>query len=186
MDYRKLLEEAGALLEGHFLLTSGLHSDKYIEKMRILENPALAQLFIDRMKDLSPETDWFVGPTLGGAIIAFELARITGKKSAFAERSDQGRELKREFTIADSDRIVIVDDILTTGSSITETIKAVNKGKILSAVVMIDRSSDKTGIDIPIKAVFKYRIKNYQPETCYLCKQGITLTKRGGKNEWRI
>jgi orotate phosphoribosyltransferase len=91
MDYKRLLEEAGALLKGHFLLTSGLHSDKYIEKMRILENPVLAELFIGRMKELSPEADWFIGPTLGGAIIAFELARMTGKKSAFAERATQGR-----------------------------------------------------------------------------------------------
>jgi orotate phosphoribosyltransferase len=181
MDYRKMLEEAGALLEGHFLLTSGLHSDKYIEKMRILDNPVLAEPFINRMKELSPETDWFVGPTLGGAILAFELARITGKRSAFAERSEQGRVLKREFAIKHTDKIVIVDDILTTGSSITETIKAIDKGKILSAVVMIDRSSDKIEIDIPIKSVFKLNIKNYQPETCYLCKQGVTLTKRGGK-----
>lgn len=181
MDYKKLLEEAGALLTGHFLLTSGLHSDKYIEKMRILENPALLEPFINNMKELSPETDWFIGPTLGGAIIAFELARVTGKKSAFAERTEQGRELKREFAIKDTDKIVIVDDILTTGSSITETIKAINKGKILSVIVMIDRSSDRIEIDIPIKSVFKNQIKNYQPETCYLCKQGVTLTKRGGK-----
>ncbi len=181
MDYKKKLEEAGALLEGHFLLTSGLHSDKYIEKMRILENPALAEPFINRMKELSPETDWFVGPTLGGAIIAFELARITGKRGAFAERSEHGRELKREFAIKDMDKIVIVDDILTTGNSIAETIKAIDKGKILSAVVMIDRSSDKIEIDIPIESVFKLHIKNYQPEMCYLCKKGVTLTKRGGK-----
>jgi orotate phosphoribosyltransferase len=181
MDYKKILEEAGALLEGHFLLTSGLHSDKYIEKMRILENPALAAPFINRMKELSPETDWFVGPTLGGAIIAFELARITGKRCAFAERSEHGRVLKREFAIKHTDKIVIVDDILTTGSSITETIKAIDKGKILSVIVMIDRSSDKIEIDIPIKSVFKHQIKNYQPEKCYLCKQGISLTRRGGK-----
>jgi orotate phosphoribosyltransferase len=181
MDYKKLLEEAGALLSGHFLLTSGLHSDKYIEKMRILENPALLGPFINRMKELSPETDWFVGPTLGGAIIAFELARITGKKSAFAERTGEGRELKREFGIKNADKIVIVDDILTTGSSIGETMQAIKKGKVLSAVVMIDRSSEKIKLDIPIKSVYKLPIKNYQPEICELCEKGIPLTKRGGK-----
>lgn len=181
MDYKKVLEEAGALLEGHFLLTSGLHSDKYIEKMRILENPALMEPFLDEMRDLSPEADWFIGPTLGGAIIAFELARITGKKSAFAERKETGRDLKREFTIKSSDKIVIVDDILTTGSSIKETIKAIDKGEIIAVVVMIDRSTTNVGIDVPIKAVFKYPIENYREEACHLCKQRVPLTKRGGK-----
>ena len=181
MDYKKLLEEAGALLEGHFLLTSGLHSDKYIEKMRILENPPLIEPFFDKMIDLSPETDWFVGPTLGGAIIAFELARMTGKKSAFAERTETGRELKREFTIDYSDKIVIVDDILTTGSSIKETIKAIDKGKIIAIVIMIDRSVEDIEIDIPIESVLKYPIENYQPERCRLCEKSVPLTKRGGK-----
>lgn len=181
MDYEKLLEEAGALLEGHFLLTSGLHSDRYIEKMRILENPMLVEPFIEGMKDLSPEADWFVGPTLGGAIIAFELARITGKKSAFAERAEEGRVLKREFGIKNTDKIVIVDDILTTGFSIKETVKAINKGKILGVVVMIDRSVGEIDVDFPIESVFKFPVKNYKPEECYLCDEGVVLTKRGGK-----
>jgi len=181
MDYKKLLEEAGALLEGHFLLTSGLHSDKYIEKMRILEDPELMEPFFNKMIDLSPDTDWFVGPTLGGAIIAFELARMTGRKSAFAERKETGRELKREFTIKSSDNIVIVDDILTTGSSIKETIKAVDKGEIIAVVVMIDRSTTNIEIDISVKSVLKYPIENYLPEKCYLCEEKVPLTKRGGK-----
>jgi len=183
MDYKRLLEEAGALLKGHFLLTSGLHSDKYIEKMRILENPVLAEPFIEKMKELSPEADWFVGPTLGGAIIAFELARMTGKKSAFAERTKQGRVLKRGFSIEKTDKIVIVDDILTTGSSIKDTIKAIDKGEITGMVVMIDRSTENIEVGMPIKSVFKYPISNYKPENCYLCEGGVELTKRGGKNE---
>ena len=181
MDYKKFLEESKALLEGHFLLTSGLHSDKYIEKMRILEDPALSGSFIGRMKELSPETDWFVGPTLGGAILAFELARITGKKSAFAERAKQGRVLKRDFSIKETDRIVIVDDILTTGSSIKDTIEAIDKGKIISIVVMIDRSVEDIDIGIPLKSVLKYPVNNYKPENCYLCEKGVKLTRRGGK-----
>ena len=181
MDYKKLLEETGALLDGHFLLTSGLHSDKYIEKMRIMENPELMEPFFNKMRDLSPETDWFVGPTLGGAIIAFELARMTGKKSAFAERTETGRELKRGFTIQHTDKIVIVDDILTTGSSIKETIKAIDKGKIIDIVVMIDRSTTNIEFDMPIKAVLKYPIETYTPEICHLCKEKVPLTKRCGK-----
>jgi len=183
MDYKKLLRSSNVLLEGHFLLTSGLHSGKYIEKMRLLENPALMEPFLDRMTELSPETDWFIGPTLGGAIIAFEMARLTGKKSAFAERAETGRKLKREFAIKQTDKIVIADDVLTTGSSIKETIDAIDKGKIVAVVVMIDRSVENIEVNIPVEAVLKYPIENYQPETCPLCKEKIPLTRRGGKNE---
>jgi orotate phosphoribosyltransferase len=181
MDYKKLFEKSSALLEGHFLLTSGLHSDKYIEKMRILENPVLMEPFLDKMKDLSPEPDWFIGPTLGGAIIAFELARITRKKSAFAERTEKSRALKREFAIKRTDKIVITDDILTTGSSIKETIDAINKGEVIAVIVMIDRSVEDIEFGVPVKSVLKYPIKNYQPENCPLCKEKIPLNRRGGK-----
>jgi orotate phosphoribosyltransferase len=181
MDYKKLLENSNALLKGHFLLTSGLHSDKYIEKMRILENPALMKPFFEKMKALSPVADWFVGPTLGGAIIAFELARITGKRSAFAERTEKGRALKREFAIKKSDKIVVADDILTTGSSIKETIKALDKGKIVAVVVMIDRSVEEIEFGIPVKSALKYPIEIFRPEICPLCKEKIPITRRGGK-----
>jgi len=181
MNYKKLLENSNALLQGHFLLTSGLHSDKYIEKMRILENPALMEPFLEKMKDLSPRADWFVGPTLGGAIIAFELARLAGRKSAFAERTEKGRTLKREFAIKKSDKIVIADDILTTGSSIKETIKATDKGEIVAVVVMIDRSVEDIELGIPVKSVLKYPIEIFPPEKCPLCKEKIPITRRGGK-----
>ena len=97
------------------------------------------------------------------------------------ERKEEGRVLKREFTIKSSDKIVIVDDILTTGSSIKETIKAIDKGEILAAVVMIDRAAENIENGIPIKAVLKYPILNYREETCPLCKVRVPLTKRGGK-----
>ncbi|MEA1912875.1 MAG: orotate phosphoribosyltransferase [candidate division WOR-3 bacterium] len=180
MDYKFLLEEAGALLKGHFLLTSGLHSDKYIEKMRILENPRLLKPFIDRMREIGPDADWIVGPTLGGSIIAFELARVMGKKCAYAERMGEARKLKRGFDIKDEDTILIVDDVLTTGGSIKQTIKAIQKGRILGGFVMIDRSNQDPEIDIPIHSVLKYPIRNYTPEDCPLCRKKIPLTRRGG------
>ena len=181
MDYKKLLENSNALLEGHFLLTSGLHSDKYIEKMRILESPSLMEPFFHKMKDLSPQADWFVGPTLGGSIIAFELARITGGKSAFAERAEKGRALKREFAIKKTDKIIITDDILTTGSSIKDTMNAIDKGEIVAVVVMIDRSVTDIDLGVPLKSVLKYPIETFRPEICPLCKEKTPITRRGGK-----
>jgi len=185
MDYIKLLEDVGALLRGHFLLTSGLHSGIYIEKFRILENPRLLEKFIQRMLELSVDVDWVVGPTLGGAIIAFELARIMGVKSAYSERDGGGRILRRGFDIKEEDTILIVDDILTTAGSIKDTIKSIEHGKILGTVVMIDRSTGYIDMDIPIHSVLRYPIENYRVEDCPLCKQGLSLTKRGGSNGQR-
>ncbi|MCK4322222.1 orotate phosphoribosyltransferase [candidate division WOR-3 bacterium] len=180
MDYISLLEQEGALLKGHFLLASGLHSDKYIEKFRILENPKSLEPFIQKMVELSPKVDWVIGPTLGGAIIAFELARVLGVRSAYSERNGEGRVLRRGFNIKENDTILIVDDILTTGGSITDAIVSIEKGKILGVVVMIDRSVDDIDFGIPLYSVLRYPINNYEQENCPLCREDIPLTKRGG------
>ena len=181
MDYIKLLEEEGALLKGHFLLASGLHSDKYIEKFRILENPRNLEPFIQRMLKLSPDKmDWVIGPTLGGAIIAFELARVIGSRCAYSERVEDGRLLKRNFNIKDDDTILIVDDVLTTGGSIKDTIKSIETGNIIRIVVMIDRSVQDINLGIPLYSVLRYPITNYEPSICPLCRSEVPLTKRGG------
>lgn len=180
MDYRKLLKKSGALLDGHFLLTSGLHSNRYIEKMRILENPEFLDPFIEKMKEISPDADWIIGPTLGGVILAYELARITGSRSGYAEREGNGRILKRDYGIKENDRILLVDDVLTTGSSLLDTKKAINRGNIIGATVLIDRSIEELLIDIPLYSVLSFPIENFEPENCPLCKKNIPLTKRGG------
>ncbi|MCK4421381.1 orotate phosphoribosyltransferase [candidate division WOR-3 bacterium] len=180
MDYEKLLRDAGALLNGHFLLTSGLHSGQYIEKFRILENPKLLKPFIEKMDDLIPDVNWVVGPTLGGAIIAFELARVRGVKSAYSERTDNGRVIRRGFDIKEGDTIIIADDILTTGGSIRDTQDSIKKGRILGAVIMIDRSVESMDVDFPVYSVLRYPIENYDPSDCPLCKEGIPITRRGG------
>jgi orotate phosphoribosyltransferase len=181
VDYIKLLEEEGALLKGHFLLASGLHSDKYIEKFRILENPRNLEPFIQRMLELSSDkVDWIIGPTLGGALIAFEMARVMGSRCAYSERGEDGRVLKRNFNIKDDDTILIVDDVLTTGGSIKDTIKSIERGKIIRIVVMIDRSVQDINFGIPLYSVLRYPITNYEPSICPLCGSEVPLTKRGG------
>ncbi len=180
MDYISLLEREGALLKGHFLLASGLHSERYVEKFRILENPTSLKPFIEKMVRLSPDVDWVVGPTLGGAIIAFELAKVMGVRSAYAERNVKGRVLRRGFNIKEEDSILIVDDILTTGGSIIDTIDSIEHGKILGAVVMIDRSVANIDLGVPLYSVLRCPITNYKPGECPLCAKGIPLTKKGG------
>ncbi len=181
MDIEKLLRDLRVLQEGHFLLNSGLHSKYYFEKFRILENPGAASqlcgLIADRFKE--KEIDWVIGPTTGGIIIAFEVARQLNKHAGFAEEREEKRIVGRGFGI-DNKKILIVDDVMTTGTSILQTINAVNEkgGATVGVAVLIDRCS----IKLPFEYFATYRkvVENFNPETCPLCKEGVPLSKLGG------
>ncbi len=185
MNIEKILLERKAILRGHFLLSSGLHSDTYFEKFRILEDPKLTEKLIsevvDRLKSLNP--DIVVGPTIGGVAVAFEVARQLGVKAFYAERSDSGRVFRRGFKLTSDDRVLVVDDVLTTGKSLMETIDAVKpfKSTIVGAFVLIDRS-ENFDPGIPLISLLKVKVKNYTPEECPLCKAGIPLVKPGSRN----
>ncbi len=181
-EIEKILIERGAILKGHFLLTSGLHSDTYFEKFRILEDPSLTQYLIstviDRLRNLSP--DIVVGPTIGGVAVAFEVGRQLGVKAYYAERGDSGRVLRRGFKLGPENRVLVVDDVLTTGKSLLETMQVVKKhgATIVGAFVFIDRSEDFDP-GVPLISLLKVKVKNYRPEECPLCKKGIPLVKPG-------
>lgn len=175
-----LLKEHNVLLEGHFLLTSGLHSKYYFEKFRILESPELTGYFCSQLlKKVGEDYDWVIGPTTGGVIIAYEVARQAGKYAGFSEPSEGGRVVGRGFAIEEK-RVLIVDDVLTTGKSLLETIKAVERksGLIKDIGVLIDRSIKGVGFDY--QAVYRAPVDNYQPEECPLCREGIPIVRRGG------
>ncbi len=181
MDYQSILENEGVILKGHFLLTSGLHSDTYFEKFRLIEKPyLLSDLLKDLLKGLN-DIKWVVGPVVGGAIIAFESARILGCKAAFSEKSENGMVLKRGFDIKDEDRIIVVDDVLTTGKSVKATIDSLKGKNIIGVYVLIDRSEGETGIQYPVKSIIKMPVQNFKPENCPLCKNNIPLVRRGGE-----
>ena len=181
MDIEKLLKDLKVLQEGHFLLNSGLHSKYYFQKFRILENPdatsKLCKLIAEKFKGNNIE--WIIGPTTGGIIIAFEVARQLNVFSGFAEERQGKRIVGRGFDIKDK-RILIVDDVMTTGKSVKETIDAVNEkgGNIIGVTVLIDRSVSK----LPFEYFSLYRkvVKNFNPEVCPLCKENIPLAKLGG------
>lgn len=183
---------SGALLEGHFLLKSGRHSARYLEKFGILQHPHLAVEVCRRMADvLEPhEPHVVVGPTTGGVLLAFEVARQLGERSGrairgiFAEPSAVGaggRELRRGFAIRSSERVVLVDDILTTGASLEETVAAVRAAgaEPLAAVVIADRSTEPVDLGFPLTPLGRIEIESWPPETCPLCASGLALTKRG-------
>lgn len=178
-----LFREAGAILEGHFELASGLHSATYWEKFRILNNPhhteQLCKLIAQHFQGTGVEL--VAGPTLGGMLIAFEVARQLGVRSVYAERVGRGRDFRRGLSINPGQRVLVVDDVLTTGASILEVIQAVERhgGEIAGAAVLIDRSQGRVDLGVPLFSCHQVSIPTYTPEDCPLCAQGIPLTKPG-------
>jgi orotate phosphoribosyltransferase len=179
----RLLREAGALLEGHFQLSSGRHSGLYAEKFRLLERPpqteALARLIAEWARALRPQL--CAGPTTGGLLVSYEVARQLGLRSIFAEKAEAGgREFGRGFTIAPGERVLVLDDVLTTGGSVREVIEAVRAlgGEVAGVAVLIDRSAGKVDFGVPFFACLTLDLPTYEPgpATCPLCADGVPLT----------
>jgi orotate phosphoribosyltransferase len=185
-DIEGALESCGALTEGHFLLSSGKHSDRYVEKFHLLRRPAVLQDVCAAMIDLvdGDQIDVVAGPTTGGILIAAEIARQLGVRAAYAERADEG-SLKRAFRRVDyfetGDGVLVVDDILTTGGSVRETIQALEPYPVeLKAVsLMVDRSMGRTDLGFPYSALCEMDVPAWEPDDCPLCRRGVELVKPG-------
>jgi len=180
----QIFRDAGAILEGHFLLTSGLHSPVYWEKFRVLQYPhyteKLCRLIAEHFKKDNVQV--VAGPTTGGIILAFEVAKQLGVKGIFAEKEGETRGFRRGFTVNPGDHVLIVDDILTTGSSITEVMKAVKKlgGIIVGVGVLVDRNEQKREFGVPLFSCLQSATIAYLPAECPLCAAGIPLVRLGG------
>ena len=182
----KLLFDNGVILEGHFLLTSGLHSGLYFEKFKILENPKVSALLCSKIAIhfSTSGIEKVIGPTTGGIILAYEIAKQLGVFAGIAEEPEVGKRIiKRGSGIKEGERVLVVDDVLTTGGSIKATIDAVLErgGKISGVAVLIDRSEKSLNLDYPFYAVYSKVVENYPQEDCPLCKKNIPLTRPGGK-----
>lgn len=180
-----IFKKSGALLEGHFLLTSGLHSGVYWEKFHVLRYPEytsmLCGMIAQHFKDEGIQV--VAGPTTGGIILAFETARQMGIRSIFAEKdTNGGRSFRRGFSIEPGEKVLIVDDILTTGGSIIEVINAVNKykGDIRGIGVLVDRSDKNINLGAPLYSCLRSETTTYKPEQCPLCAQKVPLVRLGG------
>jgi len=195
--YLDIFKKIGMVKEGHFELTSGLHSGIYFEKFRLLEHPEITTLickeivkWCQELEDAQKDFSTVAGPTTGGIIIAYELARQLGKRCIFAEKSEKGREFKRGFEIKPGEQILVVDDIFTTGGSIRDTISAVERkaGVVVGVGVIVDRSEGaihelSLPVGIPFFSVYKSAVKNWKPSECPLCKKGRALSKPGGSGK---
>jgi len=181
-----LFADAGALLDGHFLLKSGRHAGRYLEKFLVLQHPRygveLCRRFAEALAPYQPTL--VVGPTTGGVLLSFETARQLGGsvRAAFAEPVDGGgRALRRGWTIAADERVVLVDDILTTGASLVETVDAVLAAgaEPVAAAVMVDRSVAPVELGFPLHALGRIEIPSWEPSACPLCRDGPPLRKPG-------
>ena len=197
-----MFRASGALREGHFTLKSGRHSDAYLEKFQVLQDPAATSELCGfwaaghRREDGTPDVNLVAGPTTGGVMLAFETGRQLGTRAIFAEEvadPDGGaprREFRRGFTITPGERVLLVDDILTTGGSLTAMIPAVEAmgGEIIECVVIVDRSgglsaitSPATGRAYPLRALWLLELPTYEPgaATCPRCAAGEPAIKPG-------
>ncbi|MBI2767511.1 MAG: orotate phosphoribosyltransferase [Chloroflexi bacterium] len=174
------LQARGGILRGHFQLASGRHAGTYVEKFRILQWPDLTGALSEQIADhYRGQTNLVAGPTTGGIILSYETARHLGLRSIIAERKDDGagREFKRGFEIGPGDRVLVVDDVLTTGGSIRDVIDAVRaRGAEVAGVgVLVDRSGGTVDFGVPFFACLTVDIASYTPADCPECRQGLPL-----------
>jgi orotate phosphoribosyltransferase len=182
-EVKQLLIDTGAVLEGHFLLTSGLHSPLYVEKFQVLQWPKhtekLCAALADKFKGDNIQV--VVGPVTGGIILAHEVGKTLGTRAIFTERENGKMTLRRGFTIAPGERVLIVEDIVTTGGSVQEVMEVVKEqgGELAGVGLLVDRSGGKADFGVKTEALLTLSVTTYQPDACPLCQSGVSMTKRG-------
>lgn len=188
MDAEAVLDmfrKSGALLDGHFRLTSGLHSDRYFQSALVLQYPEFARALGDtlgsRVSHLQATA--VLSPALGGIVIGQEVGRVLGVRAMFAERVDGKLALRRGFTLSPADRVLVVEDVVTTGGSTRETIDVANAAgaTVSGAAALVDRGGDPANIPVPLFSLVQMKVANYDPASCPLCAKGLPVIKPGSR-----
>lgn len=180
-----LFRGAGALLDGHFRLTSGLHSSGYLQCALVLQHPREAGIcgaaLADRVRSLGVQV--VLSPALGGIVIGQEVGRALGVRAIFAERQDGALSLRRGFTLSPGEKVFVVEDVVTTGGSTKETIDVARAAgaEVVAAGSIIDRSGGQQRIDVPYHALAVVSLPTYEPESCPLCLAGLPVVKPGSR-----
>jgi orotate phosphoribosyltransferase len=184
-DLLALLQKTSALLEGHFRLSSGLHSSEYLQCALVLQHPHhaewLGRAIASSIVDLRATV--VLSPALGGVIIGHEVARALGIRALFAERQDGLLVLRRGFVLGEADRVLVVEDVVTTGGSTRETMQvaAASGARAVGAASIVDRSGGRVRLDVPFEALLAIDVPTYQPDECPLCAKGLPITKPGSR-----
>ncbi|MGE5359938.1 MAG: orotate phosphoribosyltransferase [Bacteroidales bacterium] len=186
-DLLDIFRRSGALLEGHFRLTSGLHSSGYLQCALVLQHPAHAEALgaalADRLGGLRPAT--VLSPALGGIVIGQEVARALGARAIFAEREDGVLTLRRGFRLTEAERVLVVEDVVTTAGSTRETIQVARAAgaQVVGAASIVDRSggAGRSALDVPLFSLLEISLPTYDPAACPLCHQGLPVSKPGSR-----
>lgn len=189
MNEERVLEifaNTGVLLEGHFILTSGRHSGRYLQCARVFQYPDYAEELCRALADrVSGQTvDLCIGPALGGVVIAYETARSLGVRGLFAERDKDGvMALRRGFEIRPGERVLVLEDVVTTGGSVKEVISLVRGmgGEVVGVGSIVERSGGTADFGVPFSALIRLAVESYEPDNCPLCAKGIPAVKPGSR-----
>ena len=186
-EIMQIFSQTGALMEGHFILTSGRHSNRYMQCARVLQYPdhteTLARIIAGHYRD--EHIDVVVAPAVGGILVAYEVARQLGVKAIFCERQEGRMMLRRGFTIEPGQRVLVVEDVITTGGSVQEVIDVVREwqGDVVGVGVLVDRSGGKVDFGIRTEAVLTLDIESFPADDCPLCREGkLPAVKPGSRS----
>ncbi len=181
----ELLKQTGVIMEGHFLLTSGRHSGRFLQCSQLLQYPQHAEkvcrMMAEPFKDKQIET--VIGPAMGGVILSYETARALGTRALFAERAEgESMALRRGFKIAAGEKVLVVEDAISTGGSVQKVLNLLKQtgAEVAGVSIMIDRTSGKVDFGVPLQALLSMEIESYSPEECPLCREGVPLQKPKG------
>ncbi|MFW6180821.1 MAG: orotate phosphoribosyltransferase [Spirochaetota bacterium] len=182
---RDLLRSAGALLEGHFLLTSGNHSGSYVQCALLLSRPGTALPFMEDIAARFAETpvDTVIAPAVGGIIVAYEVARLVGARALFMEREEGDMTLRRGFSLQPGERVLVVEDVITTGGSVREVRKTAERhgARVQAVACLVDRSGGAFKPGVPFHSCVQLRFPVYPPSGCPLCRENVPLVKPGSR-----
>jgi len=181
----EIFKKTESLFEGHFLLTSGRHSNKYFQCAKVLQYPGyieqLCSIIANHFKNYKIDT--IISPAIGGLVVGQEVARQLNKKFIFAERENKNLTLRRGFSLSEGEKVLICEDVVTTGGSVFEVVDIVigNNAKVAGVGFIVDRSNGKVDFGYPQISTLKMEVVSYLPEECPLCKEGMEITKPGSR-----
>ncbi|WP_031516150.1 orotate phosphoribosyltransferase [Desulfofalx alkaliphila] len=180
-----IFQQTNAMLEGHFRLTSGMHSNQYFQCAQVLQYPnhceKLCRELARRFDGV--QIDTVIGPAMGGILVSYELARALGVRNIFAERENGKMTLRRGFSIKPGEKVLVAEDVITTGGSVREVMDVVRSlgGEVVGVAVLVNRSGGKAHLGVQTEALITTSVVTYQPDNCPLCKQGIPVVKPGSR-----
>lgn len=184
-DIVQIFKETGALLEGHFVLTSGLHSSRYFQCAKVFQYPRHSETLCKEIAGhyRGEKIDVVVSPAVGGIVVGQEIARLLDVRSIFTERVDGKMTLRRGFSISPGEMVLVAEDVTTTGGSVKEVMEAVREqgGVVVGVTGVVDRSGGKVEFGVPYFSLLKMEVVNYPPENCPLCRSGSTAVKPGSR-----